>query len=256
MKALTPGRRGAAVRKWQIFLRGQRYQIVVNGIFDSATETATRAFQKKHKLEVDGLVGNQTIGKAAMLGFEVIDFISLPEAQYPPEPKFLPLADNAQRQRLFGPLGFVAAPVSDSPEQIQITNGWDRKNIKPIQLPSLIGVPGAPKTGNVYFHTKAHVAIATLFSEWDTAGLTNRILSWSGAYDPRFTRGSKSVLSNHAFGTAFDINVKWNPLGVEPAWSGEEGCVFDLVSIANRNGFYWGGHFTRRDGMHFEIARL
>jgi hypothetical protein len=29
-----------------------------------------------------------------------------------------------------------------------------------------------------------------------------------------------------------------------------------LVGIANDNGFYWGGHFTRLDGMHFEIAKL
>jgi D-alanyl-D-alanine carboxypeptidase/Putative peptidoglycan binding domain len=256
MKALTPGLRGAAVRKWQIFLRGQRYQIIVNGIFDAATETATRAFQKKHTLEADGLVGNQTVGKAAMLGFEVIDFISLPEAKYPPKPTFLPLADNAQRQSLFGPLAFVAAPVSNNPENIQITNGWDRENIRPIQIPPLVGIKGAPITGNVFFHRKAHVAIATLFSDWHAAGLTNQILSWAGAYSPRFIRGSDKVLSNHAFGTAFDINVKWNPLGVEPAWPGEEGCVFDLVSIANKNGFYWGGHFTRRDGMHFEVAQI
>jgi hypothetical protein len=256
MKALIPGSRGAAVRKWQVFLRGQGNKVIVTGVFDAVTETMTRAFQTKHKLEPDGQVGNETVGKAAMLGFEVIDFISLPEAKYPTKPTFAPLTDNAQRQLLFGPLEFVAAPISSNPESIRITNGWDTENIKPIQLRPLIGVPGAPATGSIHFHKKAHAAIATLFSDWKDANLSNQILSWGGAYNPRFIRGSKTVLSNHAFGTAFDINVKWNPLGVEPAWPGEQGCIFDLVSIANKNGFYWGGHFTRRDGMHFEVAQI
>ncbi|MBP0649891.1 M15 family metallopeptidase, partial [Mycobacterium tuberculosis] len=56
---------------------------------------------------------------------------------------------------------------------------------------------------------------------------------------------------------AFDINAEWNPLGVEPAAMGAKGCVRELVPIANRFGFYWGGHFsTRADGMHFEVAKL
>ncbi|MBP0575977.1 M15 family metallopeptidase [Mycobacterium tuberculosis] len=38
---------------------------------------------------------------------------------------------------------------------------------------------------------------------------------------------------------------------------GAKGCVRELVPIANRFGFYWGGHFsTRADGMHFEVAKL
>lgn len=38
--------------------------------------------------------------------------------------------------------------------------------------------------------------------------------------------------------------------------SGEKETVLDLVKIANEHGFYWGGHFPRLDGMHFEIAQL
>ncbi|MGH8628263.1 MAG: M15 family metallopeptidase [Gammaproteobacteria bacterium] len=29
-----------------------------------------------------------------------------------------------------------------------------------------------------------------------------------------------------------------------------------MVPIANAFGFFWGGHFSRRDGMHFEVARV
>jgi len=65
------------------------------------------------------------------------------------------------------------------------------------------------------------------------------------------------VLSNHAFGSAFDINASFNALGVEPARVGDRGCVRELVTIANDHGFYWGGHFAKRpDGMHFEVANI
>ena len=42
----------------------------------------------------------------------------------------------------------------------------------------------------------------------------------------------------------------------QPALLGEKGCVRELVPIAHDHGFYWGGHFTRQDGMHFEVARV
>jgi len=68
-------------------------------------------------------------------------------------------------------------------------------------------------------------------------------------------RGSTN-LSRHAWGTAFDINVPWNGLNVVPPRVGDKGSVRELVTIANKHGFYWGGHFGRLDGMHFEIAVL
>ena len=41
--------------------------------------------------------------------------------------------------------------------------------------------------------------------------------AYAGANAPRFIRGSKTVLGNHAFGTAFDINTAWNALGAQTA---------------------------------------
>ena len=95
-----------------------------------------------------------------------------------------------------------------------------------------------------------------LFERWEQAGLKPLVSSWAGAFTPRFTRGSRSVLSNHAYGSAFDINAEWNGLGALPRLLSERGSVRKLVPIANELGFYWGGHFSRRDGMHFELARL
>jgi len=70
-------------------------------------------------------------------------------------------------------------------------------------------------------------------------------------------RGSRKTLSNHAYGTAFDINAGWNPMGRTPPVVKKEGSVRRLVETANVYGFYWGGHYPNRpDGMHFEAAKI
>ena len=69
-------------------------------------------------------------------------------------------------------------------------------------------------------------------------------------------RGSTTTLSNHSFGSAFDINVAWNERGHRPALVGEKGSVRELVPITHQWGFWWGGHFSTPDGMHFEVAVL
>jgi hypothetical protein len=165
---------------------------------------------------------------------------------------------NAARQQLFGPLEFRPAPTPDNPEALEITNKWDKLNIEIVEVPQLAKVPGGSKSGRLAFHRKAAQQVQGLWKAWEDAGLLPLILSWDGAYNPRFVRGGADtqILSNHAFGTAFDLNARWNRLGAEPATSGQPGCVYPLVPIAHRFGFYWGGHFSRRDGMHFEVAVL
>jgi hypothetical protein len=107
------------------------------------------------------------------------------------------------------------------------------------------------------FHRLAADQLIGLWQDWEQAGLLDRILSFDGAFVPRFIRGSTKTLSNHAFGSAFDINASLNGLGVRPPLFGQRGSVRELVPIAHKWGFYWGGHFnTRPDGMHFEIAFL
>ncbi len=255
MKVLQLGVTGAAVRQWQTFLRGQGFDLNATGTFDDATEAATRSFQVKHKLDVDGRVGNQTFGKAGMLGLELVDQTSSVPG-FPPKPDFAPLASNAERQALFGPLKFRPAPVPGNPEAIAITNGWDGDNLVKVNIPELVGIKGAPASGNVFMHRRAAAPMQALWKAWSRKGLIDRIVSYDGAYNPRFIRGgaAKQILSNHAFGTAFDINARFNPLGAEPAGPTQPGCLLELVPLANQFGFYWGGHFTRRDGMHFELA--
>ena len=85
------------------------------------------------------------------------------------------------------------------------------------------------------------------------------MLTWAGLWNPRFVRGSRRTLSNHAYASAFDINAPWNGLRRQPALVGKRGSVRELVAVANELGWWWGGHgfppdYGRKDGMHFELA--
>ena len=259
MQVLKLGVSGPDVKKWQTFLIGQGFHSgAVSGEFDAATEAATKEFQKHNLIDVDGRVGNQTFGTAMRLGFELVtdDDPSKTGPNFPPPPDFPALASNAARQKVFGKFTFEPKPLPGNPENIVITGGWQQENIVAVVIPELIGVPGAPHDGRVFFNKQATAQLSALWAAWAKAGLLDKVLSWGGSFVPRFVRGSTTVLSNHSFGTAFDINMAQNGLGVEPARIGMKGSVRELVPIANKNGFYWGGHFSRRDGMHFEIAVL
>jgi D-alanyl-D-alanine carboxypeptidase/Putative peptidoglycan binding domain len=256
MKVIKIGDQNNDVKKWQYFLIGQDlYHGVVTGIFDAATQTASIAFQKKYHLQPDGIIGNKSVGAAMLLGFGVLldERNDITGENFPSKPTFEPLVTHAEREKLFGKIAFKPNPTEDSAENITITNHWDRDHLITVLVPQLVPIKGSAK---VYFHKKGAAQLQKLWSDWEQAGLLHYVLSWGGAYNPRFVRGSKKQLSNHAFGTAFDINDAWNKLGTTPALVGQKGSVRELVTIAHKNGFYWGGHFTRRDGMHFEIAKI
>jgi hypothetical protein len=260
MRVLRQGDRGADVKRWQFFLVGQNLDVgVADGIFGKRTHLATVAFQQAHGLVPDGIVANRTTGQAALLGFEIVTDTSqdVHSAAFPPKPSFPPLIGTAARQKVFGKFSFVAAPVPGNAENIRITDDWPSKNIVVVTIPQLAGIPGAGSSGKVQFHRAAADQLVSLWQAWADAGLIDRVLSWGGSFVPRFVRGSKTTLSNHAFGSAFDINVPFNPLGAIPALVGKKGAVRELVPLANEHGFYWGGHFPNRpDGMHFEIAKI
>ncbi len=185
--------------------------------------------------------------------------------QWPPPPDFKPLVTAAQRQALFGAYEFVPDPSRDR-DGIRILGSWEQENIVTVQIPQLIGrnIRGAPANGAIRWHRLAVNQLLRLWQAWEEAGLLNRVIIWNGSYSPRFIRGRKDdtaeSLSNHAFGTAFDINydpaTNLNGLNAVPALVGQPGSVRELAAIARHFGFYWGGHFPRLDGMHFEVAVL
>jgi hypothetical protein len=141
-------------------------------------------------------------------------------------------------------------------DAIVIRGSWEAENITYVSIPQVKGVPGG-MGGSIMFNKKAASQLKNLCTAWEECGFLSKVLNVWG-YVARYQRNSKhGAISNHAFGTAFDINTDQNKLGHPPAPLGEYGCVREMVEVAHKFGFYWGGHFgLRQDGMHFEVAKI
>ena len=74
---------------------------------------------------------------------------------------------------------------------------------------------------------------------------------WGYAF--RMTRSSDRVLSNHASGTAIDLNAIKHPLGKSNTFTREQSNM--IILLITKYGLAWGGNYKKRkDEMHFEIA--
>ncbi len=254
------GSKGKAVDAWQYFLLGVHfYGGAVDGDFGPSTDAATRAFQTSVKLKPDGSVGRDTYAQAMLKGFnpvhdEQADLDDIHSPGWPGRPDFKPLT-VLEKHKLFGTIEFKPAENPADPEAVIITNDW-KSNIKKFAIPQLVGVVGAGKLTQFDFHEKVGKQVQALFQAWEDHGHKDLIISFAGSWVPRFVRGSRTSLSSHAWGTAFDINAAWNARGSRPALVGEKGSVRELVTIAYDHGFWWGGYFDKPDGMHMEVAQI
>lgn len=244
--------------------------IVADGDFGPATDRSVRSLQTRKKLQVDGLVGKNTW--EAVDDAEVFDEwhgwgerkTKIGKIGEPGEPPFPPIRGNWGRQQVFGKFRYVPNPNPSNPESIKIVDNWVGENIVMARVPQIAKIPGrrhqgvlygkGPKNGVVAVHKLVAEQLKALWQRWEDEGLLPYVLTWDGLWNPRFIRGSQSVLSNHANASAFDINASWNGLGRNGAALGQEGTVWPLVEIAYEYGWYWGGKFSRRDAMHFECA--
>jgi hypothetical protein len=177
------------------------------------------------------------------------------DISWPPRPDFDFLKDKGgAREKALGHIEWART----TGDNIRITNDF-ANNIIVVNVPQLAKVAGGPKDGNVKFHRIAADQLKRLWAAWEAAGLLGMVLGFSGTFVPRTIRNNPRALSNHAYGTAFDINVPWNGLMKIAALVGQKGSVRELVPLANAHGFYWGGHWNydgkgASDGMHFEWA--
>src|SRR5215204_1579589 len=132
LKVIKINSTGPLVESWQFFLIGQGlFAGVADGNFDANTKAASIEFQRKHNLQPDGVVGNKSFGVAMQLGFEgtTDDRTDNSGADFPFPPAFAPLIGNTERQSIFGKFAFKSKPVPGNPENIQITDDWEKNNI-------------------------------------------------------------------------------------------------------------------------------
>jgi hypothetical protein len=77
---------------------------------------------------------------------------------------------------------------------------------------------------------------------------------WGYAYRP--VRGYTATLSNHASGTAVDLNATDHPLGREGTFSDAERDQIEHFLKRYDGCLVWGGDYRgRKDEMHFELGR-
>lgn len=262
MRILKAGDSGADVEQWQYYLLGEEYHLVeASGMFDEATVMGTKAFQANYGIVPDGVVNEVTYNKAVEFGFVFDDDPSddhLTNVQateeWPPLPGYQTYTPE-QLDQLFGKIEFE--PLASG--NIKVLNNWVAENLVEIVIPQLnkIGQKWGHDNGKILFHKKGARQMIMLWEEWEKNGLLPLVTDWCCSYGPRYIRGSSVRLSTHAYGISFDINIRTNALGIVPPLVGQKGSVRPLVPIANKLGFFWGGHFRKRkDGMHFEIAKL
>jgi hypothetical protein len=265
LKVLRPGTRHHDVEMWEEFLQGYGFcNTEVDRFFNDNSVDSTKLFQEEHGLDVDGWVGKNTWAKAIELGLDILedDTTERDGPNWPPPTDLQPVIGTQGRMAAWGKMTFKPAGTPGNPEGIAITNDWPEKSVVTANISQIDRIPGMQYKGqlvgagpkSVSIHNKVLDSFIELWQRWDDAGLLDNIITWAGTWNPRFIRGSRTSLSNHAFATAFDINAPWNGLRRVPALMGKKGCVRELVPIANELGWYWGGHFKRKDGMHFEAT--
>lgn len=110
-----------------------------------------------------------------------------------------------------------------------------------------LAIPAIPN--RIYCNKDLAPMLERAFRNVIDRGLTDEIKTWDGCFNIRNKRGL-STLSIHSWALAIDINAAWNGLGKEPTMSKE------LVKCFTDAGFEWGGLWKRKDGMHFQPAKL
>jgi hypothetical protein len=114
-------------------------------------------------------------------------------------------------------------------------------------VPTELEIGVIPK--RIYCNRAMIQPLTKAFKNLIDRGHVNELKTWDGCFNIRKKRGLASM-SLHSWGVAIDVNAAWNGLGKTPTLSaGFVKCFTDA-------GFDWGGTWTRKDAMHFQLAKI
>lgn len=132
---------------------------------------------------------------------------------------------------------------------------WERNNLVTVSPPWKMYFSGEPVSG-CRVHKKCAESLKRIFARiWERCGKSQAEIDrigmsiYAGAYLFRKMRGGSS-LSMHSWGCAIDFDPARNGLGNKNPKMDRR-----VIEEFEREGWEWGGHWTRTDGMHFQAAR-
>lgn len=139
------------------------------------------------------------------------------------------MVTSAQALKKYGP------PAQDNPFLFL----WD--------VPPHLEIGVIPK--RIYCNKEIIGRLSAAFKALIDTGCVQELKTWDGCFNIRKKRGLNSM-SLHSWGIAIDLNAFENGLGQQPKLSPE------FVKCFTDNGFDWGGTWTRKDGMHFQLSKI
>lgn len=196
----------------------------IDGQFGQITERGVFLFQKAQMLTQDGIVGPKT--------WAALNLKKSPkkDSRTPKRPR-----NYAEVKSIFGD---------------PLETGWSNANLGFCEVAPTLKVFPIKKGSTVrgfYCHKLLISVFQRVFEDIVLSGLTDEIKSFDGCFNIRKIRGSSTTMSLHSWAIAIDLNYKGNELG-----NPQPDMDPRIIDIFEKNGFYWGGNFKRRDGMHFE----
>lgn len=132
---------------------------------------------------------------------------------------------------------------------------WENANLVIVPAPWKMYFDGKLVEG-ARVHKKCAESLARVFADiWNRCGRSQAEIDrigmskYAGGYYFRTMRGGKS-LSMHAYGCAVDFDPERNGLGNKNPQMDRR-----VIEAFEAEGWEWGGHWSRTDGMHFQAAR-
>ncbi len=114
-------------------------------------------------------------------------------------------------------------------------------------VPAELEIGMIPK--RIYCNKDMVKPLSMAFKKLIDTKAVNELKSWDGCFNIRNKRGLSSM-SLHSWGIAVDVNAFENGLNQTPKLSKQ------FVECFTSSGFDWGGTWTRKDGMHFQLSKI